>query len=151
MGRPRLQAPFPVPIIGGQPVVITETGAAVPVKAKPGVVIKQIVKQEVGTSKARKKRVTSARGATLKQVKSEYHALKKGIRKRITQLKKEAYSAETSRIKGLPSKERAAARKALRARLKKEFDDKLKQVPSLGRKKYSDIVALIHKIKRIKL
>ena len=143
----------PVPItqpIAPQPVALTGAGAAVPVKAKPGVVIKQIVKQEVGTRKARKKRVSKSNKQATKQKKSEYTALKKNLRKRLIQLKKKAFSAQAARIKSLPAKERPAARKSLRVQLKKAHDEKLKQLPALGKRKYNDIVALINKLKKIK-
>ena len=66
------------------------------------------------------------------------------------QQKKDGYKSETARIKALPSKERVAARKELKARLKKAYDEKIKMLPSLGRRKYNDIVALINKLKKLK-
>ena len=149
--RPRIQVPHPVPIVaGGAPIVISEKGEAVPVKAKPGVVIKQIVRQEVGAKKARKKKIAKAQKSSVKEARTEYNQLKKALRKRLMETKKNAYKAEAPRIKKLPSKERAAARKALRARLKQEHAAKLKQLPTVGRKKYTDIISLIRKLKVIK-
>ena len=130
--------------------MVTGTGAAVPAKAKPGIVIKQIVKQQVGTRKARKKMVSKSNKQAIKQKKSEYTKLKKGLRKRLIQQKKAAYSAQAARIKALPAKERTAARKALRAQIKKTHDEKLKQLPALGKRKYNEIVALINKLKKLK-
>jgi transketolase len=136
--------------IAPQAVTVTGTGAAVPVKAKPGIVIKQIVKQEVGTRKARKKRVSKSNKQSLKHRKAEYSTLKKSLRKRLMAQKKSAYSAQAARIKALPAKERTAARKALKQQLKKAHDEKLKQLPALGKRKYNDIVALINKLKKLK-
>ena len=133
-----------------QPVTITKTGGVEAVKAKPGVVIKQIVKQEVGTKKARKKVRKKAGQSTIKTKRKEYTSLKKGLKKRLTQLKKEAFAADAGKIKALPPKERQAARKELRARIKKAHDERLKQLPALGKRKYNEIVALINKINKLK-
>ena len=132
----------------GQPVVITDTGATAAVQ--PGVVVKQTVKQEVGTKKARKKSVRFAKKETLKSKKQEYGRLKKSLKKRLMQRKKELYAVEAKRIKGLPVKERVAARKDVNSRLKRDFDAKIKQLPTLGKRKYNEIVALINKINRLK-
>ena len=148
--RPSMQVPHPVPVISGGPVVISDKGEALPVKTKPGVVIKQIVRQEVGTKKARKKKIKKAQKSSVKQARTEYNQLKKALRKRLAELKKSAYKGEAPRIKKLPSKERAAARKALRTRIKQEHDAKLKQLPTVGRKRYTDIIALINKLKKFK-
>lgn len=129
--------------------MISEKGEAVPVKAKPGVVIKQIVRQEVGVKQKRKKKIAKARKNSVKEARSEYNQLKKALRKRLSEIRKNAYKAEAPRIKGLPSKERAAARKQLRARLKQEHDAKLKQLPAVGRKRYTDIISLIKKLKKV--
>ena len=148
--RPSMQVPHPVPIISGGAVGISDKGEALPVKTKPGVVIKQIVRQEVGTKKARKKKIKKSQKSSVKQAKTEYNQLKKALRKRLAELKKTAYKAEAPRIKKLPSKERAAARKALRTRLKQEHDAKLKQLPTVGRKRYTDIIALVNRLKKLK-
>ena len=147
------QVPFPVPIthpFAGQPVAVTSTGGTEAVKAKPSIVIKQISRQEVGTRKAKKRRVTKSNKQSLKQKKGEYMKLKRDLRSRLAQQKKASYSAEAERIKSLPSTQRVAARKALRARLKKVYDEKLRQLPNLGKRNYNDIVALINKLRKIR-
>ena len=117
---------------------------------KPDIVIKQIVRQEVGARKARKKRVSKAGQVSVRAKKKEYTTLKTALRKRLVQRKKEAYKAENARINDLPPKERAPARKALRARLKKDHEAKLKQIPPVGKRKYNEIIALISRLKKIK-
>ena len=139
-----------VAVVPQQPVVITKTGGVEAVKTKPSLVIKQIVKQEVGVKKARKKKIRKARQSTIKTKRKEYTALKKGLKKRLAQLKKDAFAAEAGKIKALPPKERSAARKALRARIKKVHDERLKQLPAIGNRKYNEIVALINKVNKLK-
>ena len=143
------QVPFPVSV-GSQPVVVTGTGGTESVKARPGIVVKQTVRQEVGTKKARKRRVAKASKQSLKSKKSEYAQLKKGLRKRLMQQRKEGYKAETARINTLPKKDRATARKTLKARLKQAYDAKIKMLPALGKRSYNDIVALISKLRKFK-
>ena len=138
-----------------QPAVIGSGGLAgggttAPVKEKPRVVIKQIVRQEVGARKAKKRRITKGNKQALKTKKSEYTKLKRDAQKRLQQQKNDAYAAEAGRIKALPSKKRAAARKLLRVRLKKTYDDRLKQLPTVGKRSYNDIIALINKIRKLK-
>ena len=145
---PQQQAQQVLPAQTGQPVVITGTGAAA--AAFPGVVVKQSVKQEMGTKKARKKRVRFAKKESLTAKKKEYGRLKKRLKKRLMQRKKELYTVEAKRIKSLPVKERAKARKDVKARLKKDFDSKVNQLPVVGKRKYNEIVALINKTNKLK-
>ena len=145
-------APKSVPVSGpfGFDSKAVDAAAKKKKEETPNIVIKQIVRQEVGTRKARKKRVATANAVSTKAKKKEYTTLKKALRKRLMQRKKDAFKTEAARINDLPPKERAPARKALRARLKRDHDAKLKLLPSLGRRKYNEIVALISKLKKIK-
>ena len=143
------QVPYPVHM-GGAPAVITTGGGVAPVKAQPGLIVKQTVSQEIGTRKARKRRASKGTKGALKAKKTEYNQLKKSLRQRLVKLKKDGYTAETARIKSLPPKERAAARKAVRAILKNAFNERVKMLPTLGRRSYNDIVALINKLRKFK-
>ena len=148
--RKKLQVPHPVPVAGPFTLGTGAVKAVAEKKKKPDLVIKQIVRQEVGATKARKKRVAKGNKTELKAKKSEYATLKKSLRKRLVQRKKDAYKAEAARIKALPAKERPAARKALKAKLKADHAAKLKLIPTLGRRKYNEIVALINKLRKLK-
>ena len=72
------------------------------------------------------------------------------MKKRLSQQKKDAYKAEATRIKLMPPKERVAARKEARTRVKKAYDAKIAMLPALGRRNYNEVVALINRINKIK-
>jgi hypothetical protein len=112
--------------------------------------IKQTVKQIVGPRKRRKSKAGAGNNAALKSRKSEYAALKRQVRTRLTAERKAAYQKAAAAFKKLPAKER----KAKLAQLKKEYKDKLaglvKQMPSVGKRKINEIIALLKRIKTLK-
>ena len=140
------------PIILGQPTAGTSGAAAVAGKAKDSkIVIKQAVKQIVNErTRRRTKAVKESTKSALKSKKSEYTKLKKQLKKNLTAGKKQQYSRENEAIKKLPKSARVQARKNLRGKLKAKQQVLLKQLPSTGRMKYSDVQGLIHRIKKLK-
>ena len=115
------------------------------------IIVKQTVKQIVGgETKKRKRKVKTAERSTLKRIKNEYTAAKKKVKKDITVAKNKYYAQENSKIKQMPAKLRVAARKKLKAEIKKKQTELTKSMPSTGRMQYNDIAALIRKIKSLK-
>jgi len=147
---------------GGAPVVIQQPmvpqvisgiapGASKKTAAeKAGIVIKQNVKQVVNERKRRKKSSQTADKRSVVNRKKEYNALKKELKKRFTELKREKFKSGSAEIKKLPPKERKAAR----ASLKKELTDKLRalisKMPSATKKSAGELEKLIGIIKRLK-
>ena len=146
----QMMVPHPVPVIAGATPVPVGTTAGVLGKTKPGVVIKQIVRQEIGAKKARRRKVARADKTTVKAKRKEYQSLKKRLRTRLVQQKRDGLAAEAATIQGLPAKQRAAARKKIKARLKKAYDARVKMLPTLGRRRLGDIIALINKLNKLK-
>ena len=142
----------PVPVMMGAtaPGTVPAPTSGVVGKAKPSIVIKQIARQEVGAKKARRRKVARADKVSIKAKRKEYNAIKKRLRSRLMQQKKEGLALEVAKIKALPSKQRAAARKKVKARLKKAYDAKVKMLPTLGRRKLADVILLIKKLNRLK-
>ena len=86
--------------------------------------MKQTVKQIQGKDKAKRKKRKGGIGKSRK----EYNAIKKEVKARLTAQKKVTFEKHNARIKKLPAKERAAARKKLRAELKARHSKLVKQL-----------------------
>jgi len=149
---------YPMPVGGQSGPVIVQGGpsgsSAVRGKAEfpTKIVIKQNGKQIVGgvEKKIRKKKVKDSDKSSLRRIKNQYTELKQKAKKDIMTKKKKYYDSENKKIKELPTGERKAARKKLRAEIKKRQDSLLKQMPKSGRMKFNDVAALISKVKSIK-
>jgi hypothetical protein len=149
--QPRYAHP-PPPASG--PIVIGtgQTTGIIPVKSKDQekIIIKQTVKQTVNERKKRKRSSEAGNKKTLKAKRSQYNALKKEIRKRIIAEKKQAFTKANAEINKLPPSERKSARSKLRSEYKTKYNNLMKQLPAVGRKKINDVDALLSKIKGIK-
>jgi hypothetical protein len=147
--QPRtISTPHPVIVGATQPGV--STPAATAAKDAGKIEIKQTVKQIINPRKRRKAKAGAGNKAELKQKKTEYAALKRQVRKRLAAERKAAYQKAATAFGKLPAKER----KAKLAQLKKEYKDKLsglvKQMPSAGKRKINDVIALLKRIKTLK-
>jgi hypothetical protein len=142
---------YPMPVASG-PVIVQGGPGQAQKQAQPSqIIVKQTVKQVVGAEKkSRKKKVKAGERSSLKRIKNEYSTAKKKVKKDIIAAKKKYYAQENEKIKKLPTKERVAARKKLKAEIKKKQIELTKSMPSTGRMKYNDVAALIRKIKQLK-
>ena len=104
----------------------------------------------VNERKRRKKSSQTADKRSQINRKKEYNSLKKKLKKRFSELKREKFKTGNSEIKKLPPKERKAAR----ARLTKDLTDKLRalisKMPSATKKSVGELEKLIGIIKRLK-
>ena len=113
------------------------------------IVIKQNVKQIVNERTRRKKasRTQDTRSAVNKR--KEYNALKKSLKKRFSDLKKQEFKSASAEIKKL----KPAERKKARAKLKKDLTDKLRalvaKMPSSTKKSANELERLITVIKKL--
>jgi len=140
-------------VSSGAPVVVHSgaAGGRPQAQQQPSIVVKQTVKQIVGGEVTkRRKAVKHETKRTLTTRKKEYNSLKKSVKASLQRAKKENYKRGDAEIKSMPKGDRVAARKRLRADLKKKHSVLLKQLPATGRLTLADISALINKIKRIK-
>ena len=81
----------------------------------------------------------------------EYNAIKREVKSRLTAQKKTTFEKHNARIKKLPAKERAAARKKLRAELKARHSRLVKQMKTGKSLKTLDaIAAAIRVAKKLK-
>jgi hypothetical protein len=118
-----------------------------PEKQKPQIVVKQTVKQVQGPDKPKRRKRKAGVGKSRK----EYNAIKKEVKSRLTAQKNVTFEKHNARIKKLPAKERAAARKKLRAELKARHSRLVKQLRTGKSLKTIDaITAAIRVAKRIK-
>jgi hypothetical protein len=116
-------------------------------KQKPQIVVKQTVKQVQGPDKPKRKK----RKAGIGKSRKEYNAIKKEVKSRLTAQKKVTFEKHNARIKKLPAKERAAARKKLRAELKARHSRLVKQLKTGKSLKTLDaITAAIRVAKKLK-
>ena len=76
--------------------------------------------------------------------------MKKQIRKALSAEKKASYTKANEKIKKLPAKERAAARKKIKSDLKAKLAGLLKQMPAAGKKKHDELEALLTKVRKLK-
>jgi hypothetical protein len=118
-----------------------------PEKQRPQIVVKQTVKQVQGPDKPKRKKRKPGVGKSRK----EYNAIKKEVKSRLTAQKKVTFEKHNARIKKLPAKERAAARKKLRAELKARHSRLVKQLRTGKSLKTMDaITAAIRVAKKLK-
>ena len=98
--------------------------------------------------KATRRKKSSKAGLVNKR--KEYNQLKKEIKKRFSELKKQEYKTGTVSIKNLKGSERKSAR----SKLKKDLADKLKRLiasmPTAVKKSVSELEQLIGTIKKLK-
>ena len=109
--------------------------------------MKQTVKQVHGPDKPKRKK----RKAGIGKSRKEYNAIKREVKSRLTAQKKVTFEKHNARIKKLPAKERAAARKKLRAELKARHSKLVKQLKTGKSLKTLDaITAAIRVAKKLK-
>ena len=145
---------MPTPAVSG-PVIVqggpSGSGAAQKKEGPTKIVIKQTVKQIQGAdTKRRKKRVTKGNAQALKKKRKEYASVKKAVKKALLVGKKAQYAEDNAHIKTMKRGERVAARKKLKQALKSRMILLLKQLPGSGRLDFTDLAALISKIRRVK-
>ena len=111
--------------------------------------LKVIQKVNVG-QKVKKSTKKPKKKSVIAQRRKDYNKLKKELLARIRKEKSESYKTENSKIKAMPSKERAAARKALKQQLQARFERVKKQFPGSSKLKRKDLDRLISLAKTIK-
>jgi hypothetical protein len=153
--QPQRQAPVIIPSSGGTSLipfpVPTAASAQVPQKSKPGIVVKQIVKQTQKLDRARTKKVRFNNKAVIGKLKKQYTAAKTLLQKELMKKKKLEYEAHNNRIKKLPAHKRKAARKKVRVELAKKMKQLKTVVLPLSRlKNTQDIESAIKSLKKIK-
>ena len=100
--------------------------------------------------KRRTKQIKAVKTKGLAGKRKQYAALKKQVRKALVAEKKTRYTRENERIKKLPVKQRATARKKVKTDLKRKFDALVKQMPAVGKKGHEELASLISKVGKIK-
>ena len=138
--RPAQQVPITVPVVGhgGRP------------SLQP-VIQKVTVTQKVGADKKRrKKKIKAVKTKSLTGKRKEYTALKKQVKKALSAEKKARYTKANEKIKHLPVKQRAAARKKINAELKSKLASLHKQMPPAGKKKHEELQVLLSKVSKLK-
>ena len=143
------------PVVVQQPMMphVISSGGGYGKKPTPAeqanIVIKQNVKQIVNERTRRKKasKTQDTRSAVNKR--KEYNALKKSLKKRFSDLKKQEFKSASADIKKL----KPAERKKARAKLKKDLTDKLRalvaKMPSSTKKSANELERLITVIKKL--
>ena len=100
--------------------------------------------------KRRRKKIKAIKTKSLTTKRKEYTALKKQIRKALTAGKNTSYTKRNESIKKMPTNKRAAARKGLKAELKRKLSSLLKQMPPAGKKGHDEIAILLSKVRKLK-
>jgi len=134
-----LTVPIPMPMgVAGRPLE----------KKKPEdlakVIIKQTVKQEVGTRKARRRKADT-KGLLRKQ----YNKLKKASSKEFRKRRSEEYQKMIKELSGTKS-EKVARRKTIKATLQKRLKLVLAKMPSATKKDAAQLDKMIREIKKLK-
>jgi hypothetical protein len=121
-------------------------------KAKPSIVVKQIVKQEqIQKNIKRAKAVKRKNKESITAIRKKYTAAKKAVAKTLREAKKAAYTRENASIKKLPTKNRKIARSKKQAELKSKLQKLLKQMkPGTSYKKIDHVLAAIAALRKIK-
>ena len=138
--RPAQQVPITVPFVaGGQKPTLQP------------VIQKVTVTQKIGEDKKRRrKKIKAIKTKSLTTKRKEYTALKKQIRKALTAGKNTSYTKRNETIKKMPTNKRTAARKGLKAELKRKLSSLLKQMPPVGKKGHDEIAILLSKVRKLK-
>ena len=100
--------------------------------------------------KQRKKKIKAASKTVKKGKRAEYNALKRKLKKTFVTEKNSAYSKGNEDIKKMNVKQRAVARKKLRATLKAKMSALIKLLPAAGKRTSTKLATLISKVKRLK-
>ena len=138
------------PAMIGQVPVIPHGIKAKSAQDQDKIIIKQQVKQVINQKKRRRRKATAGTKQTLKAVKKEYTTHKKSVKAKLMQGKKAELAKRLTEISGMPAKQRAAARKKLRAEIKSKYSKLVALLVPLGKKNYDQIKDLITKIKGLR-
>ena len=127
------------------------SGITKPANTRPGIVIKQIVKQQQTSNKQRSKRVRGGTRNSVAQARKRYTAAKKQVLKALRESKKTAYGVENEKIKKLPRGSRKVARDKARKVLKQRLDGLLAGIkPASYYKQVELIENAIQTIRKLK-